>query len=131
MTSARDEALVHYGALSAAARAVARLDLYCTLAHVATLHDWCQPDLLGDLSSSSEVEIIEPGNQTSPGIDVIGLRHACLAPALGAKYIPSDARLSKQRISIVTGPNMGGKFVCKILWSGNRNYYVFYVFNGI
>jgi DNA mismatch repair protein MutS len=72
---------------------VALLDLLLAFAEVASAEGWKRPVV----SSGSEL-VIEQG------------RHPVLSMALGTRFVPNDAALSRsERCFILTGPNMGGK----------------------
>ena len=92
-----DQLQSHVPALSRLARAVAALDALCALAERSLTLGWCQPQFTRE-----------------PGIDIMSGRHpvveARLAETSGGGFIANDARLGpKQRMQIITGPNMGGK----------------------
>lgn len=83
------------GRVLAVASALARLDVYATLAELATRHRWVRP------------EIVEDGR-----LEVSGGRHPVVEALLTEeRYVPNDLRLhTKDRSLIVlTGPNMAGK----------------------
>ena len=92
-----DQLQAHVPALGRLARAVAALDALCALAERSLTLGWCQPQFTRE-----------------PGIDIMSGRHpvveARLAETSGGGFIANDARLGpKQRMQIITGPNMGGK----------------------
>ena len=79
------------------AGALATLDAVCALAERSLALDWCAP-----------VFAVEPCIEIEAG------RHPVVQSRLmettGAGFIANDTRLSpKQRMQIITGPNMGGK----------------------
>ncbi|MDB5943759.1 MAG: mutS [Ramlibacter sp.] len=83
--------------LSRLARAFASLDVLCALAERSLTLDWCRPQFMRE-----------------PGIEIVQGRHPVvesrLAETTGGSFIANDARLGpKQRMQIITGPNMGGK----------------------
>jgi len=81
------------GALTALARAVARLDVLCAFAERARLSGWTRPEL------SEERELI-----------LAAARHPMLEARMGRQCIPNDLALPAERaMAVVTGPNMGGK----------------------
>jgi DNA mismatch repair protein MutS len=84
-------------ALARTARALAALDALCTLTERALTLDWCVPQFV-----------------VEPCIDITAGRHpvvqARLAELSSGAFIANDTRLgAKQRLQIITGPNMGGK----------------------
>ncbi len=84
-------------ALTRLARAVASLDALCALAERSLTLDWCRPRFVKE-----------------PGIEIARGRHPVvesrLAETSGGAFIANDTRLGpKQRMQIITGPNMGGK----------------------
>jgi DNA mismatch repair protein MutS len=84
-------------ALTRLARAVASLDALCALAERSLTLGWCRPQFMKE-----------------PGIEIVKGRHpvvqARLAETSGGAFIANDTRLGpKQRMQIITGPNMGGK----------------------
>ena len=84
-------------ALTRLARALASLDALCALAERSLTLHWCRPQFMRE-----------------PGIEIGAGRHpvveARLAETTGGSFIPNDTRLGpKQRMQIITGPNMGGK----------------------
>ena len=87
----------HIAALTRHARALALLDVLCTLAERSLTLDWC-----------------EPAFAPEPCIDITAGRHpvvqARLAETSAGAFIPNDTRLGpRQRMQVITGPNMGGK----------------------
>ena len=92
-----DELQEHVPALTRLARALASLDALCALAERSLTLDWCRPQFMRE-----------------PGIEITQGRHpvveARLAETTAARFIPNDTRLGpKQRMQVITGPNMGGK----------------------
>jgi DNA mismatch repair protein MutS len=87
----------HIQSLTKLAQAMAALDALCTLSErAATLH-WCAPQFTKE-----------------PCIEIRQGRHpvveARLAETSGGSFIANDCLMnSKQRLQIITGPNMGGK----------------------
>ncbi len=84
-------------ALSRLARALASLDALCALAERSLTLHWAAPVFVKE-----------------PCIDIVQGRHpvveARLAETSGGSFIANDASLAgKQRMQIITGPNMGGK----------------------
>jgi DNA mismatch repair protein MutS len=92
-----DELQAFVPALARLARALACLDALCALAERSLTLDWCRPQFMKE-----------------PGIEIDKGRHpvveARLAETSGGAFIPNDTRLGpKQRMQVITGPNMGGK----------------------
>lgn len=82
----------HVQPLSAAAAALAELDVLVALAVHARDNDWVAPQL----SEKPEIEIIQG-------------RHPVVERTI-ERFTPNDCRLNEQRrLLLVTGPNMGGK----------------------
>jgi DNA mismatch repair protein MutS len=84
-------------ALTRTAKALATLDVLCTLTERSLTLDWCAPTFT-----------------TEPCIEITAGRHpvvqARLAETSSGAFIANDTRLGlKQRMQIITGPNMGGK----------------------
>jgi DNA mismatch repair protein MutS len=87
----------HVPALTRLARALASLDALCALAERSLTLNWCRPQFTRE-----------------PGIEIVRGRHpvveARLAETGGGAFIANDTRLGpKQRMQVITGPNMGGK----------------------
>jgi DNA mismatch repair protein MutS len=80
--------------LLATARAIARLDVLCSLAHAAVINDYVRPEIL----SEDVLEIVEG-------------RHPVVEQMLsGERFVPNDAIFEPgERVRIITGPNMSGK----------------------
>ncbi len=80
-------------ALKTCATGVAELDSICCLSERAQALDYCCPELV-----------------TKPGIHIKQGRHAVVERVVDEFFVPNDTLLSdKKRMSIITGPNMGGK----------------------
>ena len=84
-------------ALTQVARALATLDALCALTERALTLDWCAPQFARE-----------------PCLEITQGRHpvvqARLAETSSGAFIANDTRLGpKQRMQIITGPNMGGK----------------------
>ena len=84
-------------ALTQVARALATLDVLCALTERALTLDWCAPQFVKE-----------------PCLDITQGRHpvvqARLAETSSGAFIANDTRMGpKQRMQIITGPNMGGK----------------------
>jgi DNA mismatch repair protein MutS len=87
----------HVGALTKSAQALACLDALCALAERAHTLQWVAPTFVRE-----------------PCIEIVKGRHPVvqerLAQSSASAFIPNDtALLGKQRMQIITGPNMGGK----------------------
>jgi DNA mismatch repair protein MutS len=87
----------HVPALTRLARALATLDALCALAERSLTLDWCPPQFAKE-----------------PCLDIVQGRHpvvqARLAETSSGAFIANDTHLGpKQRMQIITGPNMGGK----------------------
>lgn len=91
-----ESVLARKGAIDAAARTLARLDVAAALAERAAEGGWCRPDFAEGRC-----------------LDIIGGRHPVVEDALareGQSFVANDCRLSESdRLWLVTGPNMGGK----------------------
>jgi DNA mismatch repair protein MutS len=87
----------HIQSLTKLAQAMAALDALCTLTERAATLNWCAPQFTKE-----------------PCIEIRQGRHpvveARLAETTGGSFIANDCLMSsKQRLQIITGPNMGGK----------------------
>lgn len=87
----------HVPSLTALAEALAVLDVLCALTERSLTLQWCEPQFMRE-----------------PGIEITAGRHPVveqrLAQASSGRFIANDTRLGpKQRMQIITGPNMGGK----------------------
>jgi DNA mismatch repair protein MutS len=92
-----DELQAFVPMLTRLARALASLDALCALAERSLTLHWTRPQFTKE-----------------PGIEIEKGRHPVvesrLAETSGASFIPNDTRLGpKQRMQVITGPNMGGK----------------------
>ena len=92
-----DQLQPHVPALAQLARALATIDALCALTERALTLDWCAPQFVKE-----------------PCLDITQGRHpvvqARLAETSSGAFIANDTRMGpKQRMQIITGPNMGGK----------------------
>ena len=99
-----DQLQAHVPALTQLARALATLDALCALAERSLTLNWCAPEFTKE-----------------PGIDITQGRHPVVearlaelsgmaGPSGSRTFIANDTRLGpKQRMQVITGPNMGGK----------------------
>jgi DNA mismatch repair protein MutS len=92
-----DQLQAHVPALTRLARALASLDALCALAERSLTLGWCRPQFTKE-----------------PGIEITAGRHPVVEERLAETghggFIANDTRLGpKQRMQIITGPNMGGK----------------------
>lgn len=92
-----DQLQVFVPALALVARALATLDALCALTERSLTLDWCAPQFVKE-----------------PCLDITQGRHpvvqARLAETSSGAFIANDTHLGpKQRMQIITGPNMGGK----------------------
>ena len=80
--------------LQSTARALATLDVLCSLADVAARQNYVCPEL-----------------HDSDGVEIKSGRHPVVEAALGNSFIPNDLRMnnSTDRLLVITGANMGGK----------------------
>ncbi|MCF0138253.1 MAG: DNA mismatch repair protein MutS [Oscillospiraceae bacterium] len=82
-------------AVQASSEAVAKLDVFCSLAEVAVRGSYCMPEV----DTDGELIIIEG-------------RHPVVEQAVkDVPFVPNDTALNRDgnRVAIVTGPNMAGK----------------------
>jgi DNA mismatch repair protein MutS len=92
-----DELQAFVAPLTRLARAMAALDALCALAERSLTLNWCAPQFVAE-----------------PCIDIRGGRHPVVEARLnetsGGGFIANDTVLGpKQRMQVITGPNMGGK----------------------
>lgn len=87
-----DQLAPHVVVLSAAAAAIAEIDVFASLSQHAILHAWMPAELSDE-----------------PVIEIDAGRHPTVENTI-ERFTPNDCLLSNQRsMLIVTGPNMGGK----------------------
>ncbi len=92
-----NELQIFIPALSRLARALACLDALCALAERSLTLNWCEPEFVNQ-------PCIEIGQGRHPVVE------ARLAETTGGSFIANDCALhTKQRMQVITGPNMGGK----------------------
>ncbi len=91
----REQLAAQITRIQTTARALARLDTYCSLAHVASVNGYVRPGL-------NEKGIIEIREGRHPVVEK-------MMPA--NQFVANDTFLNngKNRIAIITGPNMAGK----------------------
>ena len=92
-----DQLQAHVPTLTRLARAIASLDALCALAERSLTLNWCRPQFTKE-----------------PGIEISQGRHPVvesrLAETSAGSFIANDTRLGpRQRMQVITGPNMGGK----------------------
>ena len=95
----RREVAKHSARLQTAARILAQLDAVAALAHAAARYNYFKP-------------LVDDGDKT----EILEGRHPVVERFLreGESFVPNDARLDtdlRQRVIILTGPNMSGKSV--------------------
>ncbi|MFB6292929.1 MAG: DNA mismatch repair protein MutS, partial [Halonotius sp.] len=87
----REQVATQSALLQDVGRAIAELDVYCSLADHAAANDWCRPTLA------------EPG-----ALDIDAGRHPVVEQT--TEFVPNDLRLDREQgFLLVTGPNMSGK----------------------
>ena len=88
-----EELRLNIGQLQMMSSAIAQLDVLTNFAHQARLNNWSRPNF------SAEV-----------GISIQEGRHPVVESLNKTNFTPNDTLLDhKQRLAIITGPNMGGK----------------------
>ncbi|WP_088343144.1 MULTISPECIES: DNA mismatch repair protein MutS [Rhodomicrobium] len=90
------QALADERKLSAAAAALADLDVYCALAELAEAQGYCRPEV--DASTAFAIEAAR-----HPVVE------QALAKSRAGPFIANGCNLSRERLWLVTGPNMAGK----------------------
>ena len=87
----REQVAAQSALLQDVGRAIAELDVYCSLATHAAANGWCRPTLA------------EPGT-----LDITAGRHPVVEQT--TEFVPNDLRVDDDRgFLLVTGPNMSGK----------------------
>ena len=69
---------------------------------MSCINSWTRPELL-----EQQLDNSTPEHRTQ--FKIVGLRHPMLENFIGSKCVPNDFDSSLGEISIITGPNMGGK----------------------
>jgi DNA mismatch repair protein MutS len=92
-----DQLQPHIADLTRVGRAIAALDALCALAERSLTLDWCEPQFVAE-----------------PCIEIRAGRHPVVEARLnetgGGSFIANDTVMgAKQRMQVITGPNMGGK----------------------
>jgi len=88
-----EKILPYVPSLQIAAAAIAELDVLANFAERAVHLNWCAPELTDET-----------------GIRIVEGRHPVVESVLQQPFVPNDITLdSKQRMLLITGPNMGGK----------------------
>ena len=88
-----DELRQDIGNLQMMSAAIAQIDLLSNFAHQARLYSWNRPEF------SPEI-----------GVQIQAGRHPVVESLIKTPYTPNDTQLNfNHRMSIITGPNMGGK----------------------
>ena len=85
----------HTGPIAETAEAIALVDVFCSLADVASNHDYARPEL----SESDKIDIRQG-------------RHPVVERMLDSgEFVPNDTDLNcdESQLAIITGPNMAGK----------------------
>jgi DNA mismatch repair protein MutS len=99
-----DQLQAYVPALTRLARAIASLDALCALTERSLTLDWCAPQFVKE-------PCLEISAGRHPVVEMRLNETRGLGTASGSStFIPNDTRLgAKQRMQIITGPNMGGK----------------------
>jgi DNA mismatch repair protein MutS len=84
-----------------AALALAEVDVLASLAHIATLRNYCRPSFV-ESADSSEIEVVEGRHPVIEQQEMAGGSE---------RFVPNDLYLNgtTHNIMLLTGPNMGGK----------------------
>ena len=90
----RGQVAAHTQRLLGAGRAMAAIDVLAGLAQLTIERDYCRPEIV-------------PENV----LEIVDGRHPVLEQTLSEQFVPNDVTLDagKQRVAIITGPNMAGK----------------------
>ncbi len=90
----RKEVAKQAASVHAAAKLIAKHDVFLSLAKVATQYQWTKPEV-----------------DESDRIEILGGRHPVIERAIGkSAFIPNDAILNpEEQLMLITGPNMAGK----------------------
>lgn len=96
LESLTEAAIARREAIAASCDVLARIDVAAALADHAMSHNWARPEIVDTAC-----------------LDVVGGRHPVVEAALAKnneRFVPNDVSLApKDRLWLVTGPNMGGK----------------------
>jgi DNA mismatch repair protein MutS len=90
----RNQVAAHAAPLLTTARALAHLDVYASLAEVASRRDYVRPEILEDAT-----------------LDIRSGRHPVVEAATEEPFVPNDCVMDveNQQVLIITGPNASGK----------------------
>ena len=91
-------ALGFHEELQEASATTAALDSMLSLAHVAGIYDWCKPILREKGEGDDHAEFC-----------IKDIKHPMLEHSIGEACVANDFDSSSGRVTIITGPNMGGK----------------------
>lgn len=88
-----EKLLPHLASLQTCASAIAELDVLTNFAERAAHLNWCCPELVDEA-----------------GLHIVEGRHPVVESVLQQPFVPNDVKFDqKQRMLLITGPNMGGK----------------------
>jgi DNA mismatch repair protein MutS len=84
------------------ALALAEVDVLASMAHIATLRNYCRPQFVASGDSAGELEIIEGRHPVIEQQEMAGGSE---------RFVPNDLYLNSttHTVLLLTGPNMGGK----------------------
>ncbi len=90
----REKVVAEIECIQKLARALAQLDVLCSFAKTALIYGYCKPEIHDDASLS-----------------IVNGRHPVVEKmSANGRFIPNDTSFdNKQKLLLVTGPNMGGK----------------------